>query len=47
MSNRVVRNYLCWYEGDQEEEYFEHIATLISQNYPNVAVCFKKIGKLH
>ena len=38
--------YRCFYEGQQEEMYFQHFAKLVKQINPNISLKFKKVAKL-
>lgn len=46
MSIMFRKEYLCYFEGQQEEMYFKHISKLIKQNYENANIVFKKISKI-
>ena len=39
--------YRCFYEGQQEEMYFQHFSKLIKELNPNISIKFKKVAKLN
>ena len=39
------KEYICYYEGLQEEKYFKRLKELIEKKYMNIRVCFKKVEK--
>ena len=42
----IKREYRCFYEGQQEEMYFDHIAKKVKEANPNISLKFKKLSKL-
>jgi len=42
----IKREYRCFYEGQQEEMYFDHIAKKVKEANPNISLKFKKLAKL-
>lgn len=42
----IKREYRCFYEGQQEEMYFDHIAKKVKETNPNISLKFKKLAKL-
>lgn len=42
----IKREYRCFYEGQQEEMYFDHIAKKVKEARPNISLKFKKLAKL-
>ncbi len=42
----IKREYRCFYEGLQEEMYFDHIAKKVKEANPNISLKFKKLAKL-
>lgn len=38
----IKREYRCFYEGQQEEMYFDYIAKKVKEANPNISVKFKK-----
>ena len=46
MDKMIKREYRCYYEGLQEEMYFNHIANAIKERNSNIAVKFRRIPKL-
>ncbi len=45
MSSKFRREYVCYYDGQQEEMYFKHFGNLIKQNFPNASVKFNEKAK--
>lgn len=41
------REYRCYYDGQQEEKYFKHVAKKIKDTNPNASIKFKKVNKLN
>ena len=39
------KEYICYYEGLQEEKYFKRLKELIEKKYINIRVCFKRVEK--
>jgi len=42
----IKREYRCFYEGQQEEMYFDHIAKKVKEARTNISLKFKKLAKL-
>lgn len=42
----IKREYRCFYEGQQEEMYFDYIAKKVKEANPNIILKFKKLAKL-
>lgn len=42
----IKREYRCFYEGQQEEMYFDYIAKKVKEANPNISLKFKKLAKL-
>ena len=42
----IKREYRCFYEGQQEEMYFDHIAKKVKEAMTNISLKFKKLAKL-
>ena len=40
------REYRCYYEGEQEKKYFEHISKKVREINPSISLKFKKVNKL-
>lgn len=46
MPSKFIRNYVCYYDGQQEEMYFEHFSRIIKENFNNATITFRKVNKL-
>lgn len=46
MPSKFRKSYVCYYDGQQEEMYFEHFVKLIKENFSNSTVEFEKVNKL-
>lgn len=42
----IKREYRCYYEGQQEEMYFEYVGKKVKEANPNISLKFKKVAKL-
>lgn len=43
----IKREFRCYYEGEQEKKYFEHLARVVREINPKISIKFKQLSKLN